>query len=285
MSIHRRPAFAIAFLVLSVSLPMLLPMSAANAAEPCLSAPKGAAPQGNWWKYRIDRTTQRKCWRLVKLDQQPSRATTQMDSPPEGDDDTDSEVVTAPPAKPAERMVEAVPQRVPEWTSHSASAIAPETTAAVNSANAAERLAERADAPGPAPSAPPAPALAQEPVSASVAEPLAASAAAEPSSQPNVAAPKAAATPAASGPGMIQFVFVAIGLGLLAAAIFILLGVRRRSSDVLTRLAREDEHSLELPEAADAPTFSALPPMRLDHGREDSFQAPRRSPVRTRLAG
>ncbi|NOJ40711.1 hypothetical protein [Bradyrhizobium australiense] len=36
----------------------------AQAAESCLSAPKGATPSGSHWYYRIDRTTKRKCWYL-----------------------------------------------------------------------------------------------------------------------------------------------------------------------------------------------------------------------------
>jgi hypothetical protein len=35
---------------------------AARAADDCLAAPKGQAPQGAHWYYRIDRTTKRHCW-------------------------------------------------------------------------------------------------------------------------------------------------------------------------------------------------------------------------------
>ena len=38
--------------------------STANAAADCLASPKGAAPQGQHWYYRLDRTTKRQCWYL-----------------------------------------------------------------------------------------------------------------------------------------------------------------------------------------------------------------------------
>lgn len=38
------------------------PYAAAKAADECLTAPKGQAPQGAHWYYRIDRTTKRHCW-------------------------------------------------------------------------------------------------------------------------------------------------------------------------------------------------------------------------------
>jgi hypothetical protein len=37
-------------------------VGAAQAADTCLSGPKGAAPKGSHWYYRIDRATKRNCW-------------------------------------------------------------------------------------------------------------------------------------------------------------------------------------------------------------------------------
>ena len=34
----------------------------ARATEACLSGPKGAAPNGSHWYYRIDHATKRNCW-------------------------------------------------------------------------------------------------------------------------------------------------------------------------------------------------------------------------------
>ncbi len=38
--------------------------SSADAASDCLASPKGAAPQGQHWYYRLERTTKRQCWYL-----------------------------------------------------------------------------------------------------------------------------------------------------------------------------------------------------------------------------
>ncbi|MBR0951174.1 hypothetical protein [Bradyrhizobium canariense] len=38
--------------------------STANAASDCLGSPKGAAPQGQHWHYRLERATKRQCWYL-----------------------------------------------------------------------------------------------------------------------------------------------------------------------------------------------------------------------------
>jgi hypothetical protein len=38
--------------------------SAANAAGDCLASPKGTAPQGQHWHYRVERGTKRQCWYL-----------------------------------------------------------------------------------------------------------------------------------------------------------------------------------------------------------------------------
>lgn len=55
--------------IASVLFPILM-ASAAFASEPspatdsCLAAPKGTAPEGSHWYYRVDRTTKRHCWHL-----------------------------------------------------------------------------------------------------------------------------------------------------------------------------------------------------------------------------
>ena len=38
--------------------------STENTAADCLASPKGAAPQGQHWFYRVERTTKRQCWYL-----------------------------------------------------------------------------------------------------------------------------------------------------------------------------------------------------------------------------
>ena len=48
--------------------------SAPSAAEDCLAAPKGAAPEGQHWYYRIDRGTKRQCWYLREEGARPAQA-------------------------------------------------------------------------------------------------------------------------------------------------------------------------------------------------------------------
>ncbi|WP_025035832.1 hypothetical protein [Bradyrhizobium sp. DOA9] len=53
------------------------PSSTANAAPDCLASPKDAAPQGQHWYYRLDRTTKRKCWYLRAAGDKESARTAQ----------------------------------------------------------------------------------------------------------------------------------------------------------------------------------------------------------------
>jgi hypothetical protein len=233
-----------------------IPTSSGSAAETCLAAPTQGAPQGSHWYYRLERATQRKCWRLVKLDREPQRAAKQAAPQSEPADDEDA----APAATSAGRVQS--PQH--GWLTRSASAV-PETTAPAPGTpdRAAEPADDQAAAPPPVPGAP------EQAIE--TAAPIAPVQTAEPT-QATIAAQDPAA--AAVGPGMTQFVFLAIaGLGLFAAAIFFLVDLRRRRTDVLTRIAREDITSFEASEAEDAPTFSAMPPMRLMPQHDDVDEA------------
>src|SRR5437763_11605018 len=88
---------AIAALAVSFSIFMVAELnSTANAAETCLTAPKGAAPQGAHWRYRLEQGSQRKCWRLVQKDQKGRSAAAQTE--PQGDVDEETEAAAAPPA-------------------------------------------------------------------------------------------------------------------------------------------------------------------------------------------
>jgi hypothetical protein len=46
---------------------------ATDAADECLSGPKGQAPQGGHWYYRVDRATKRHCWYLADEHVSPSQ--------------------------------------------------------------------------------------------------------------------------------------------------------------------------------------------------------------------
>ncbi|RXH35742.1 hypothetical protein XH99_08460 [Bradyrhizobium nanningense] len=59
--------------------------STANAAADCLASPKGAAPQGQHWHYRLERTTKRQCWYLRAAGDKDSAKAVQAtaDTPPD----------------------------------------------------------------------------------------------------------------------------------------------------------------------------------------------------------
>src|SRR5438876_575015 len=100
---------AIAALAVSLSLSTALPFGA-HAAETCLAAPKGAAPQGSHWYYRLERGSQRKCWRLVQKDQKGESAAAQ--AAPQGDagDDTDEPPAPQATKKSGGRVTAAQPK-------------------------------------------------------------------------------------------------------------------------------------------------------------------------------
>jgi len=231
--------------------------SSGHAAETCLAAPKGAAPQGSHWYYRLDRSAQRRCWRLVKLDQQPQGTLKQAAPQPELEKDA------APAAGTSAERVQP-PQH--GWLTRSASAV-PETFAPT------QGTPDRASAPADdQAAAPPAVSATREQAIDAVA-PVAPVQTAEPK-QTNVAA---------AGSGMTQFVFLAVaGIGLLAAVIFLIADLRRRRTDVLTRIARDDITSFEAA-AEDTPSFSPMPPMRLMPQHDDVDEALQRR-ARRRMA-
>ena len=54
----------------------------ADAADDCLSGPKGETPEGSHWYYRIDRVTKRHCWYLREEGEKLSLAAPLKISPP-----------------------------------------------------------------------------------------------------------------------------------------------------------------------------------------------------------
>ncbi len=70
--------FAMAAGLLAGALFTAIPHSASAAPEDCLASPKGTAPEGQHWYYRIDRDTKRQCWYLRE---QTEKNTAQADKP------------------------------------------------------------------------------------------------------------------------------------------------------------------------------------------------------------
>ena len=54
----------------------------AHAADTCLSGPKGTAPKGSHWYYRIDHATKRNCWYVRAEGEKPAASRTSSVSPP-----------------------------------------------------------------------------------------------------------------------------------------------------------------------------------------------------------
>jgi hypothetical protein len=54
-------------IVVSAALISMVSASAAAAADECLASPNGSSPQGQHWRYHLDRQSQRKCWYLATV--------------------------------------------------------------------------------------------------------------------------------------------------------------------------------------------------------------------------
>ena len=65
---------------------------APDEAEKCLAGPKGAAPQGGHWYYRVERGTKRHCWYIGDAKEKVARA-----APATSSDSADSASATPPP--------------------------------------------------------------------------------------------------------------------------------------------------------------------------------------------
>ncbi|QAU39181.1 hypothetical protein [Bradyrhizobium guangdongense] len=201
--------------------------STTNAASDCLASPKGVAPQGQHWFYRVERATKRQCWYLRA---EGSKATQNAQAAA----DTPNANPAAPSSVQNARAEYVAPQTTP-----AASAPAPATT----SPQQAFGPTTDANAPQPAVAAPwpdAAPATASPaPQSAPASTPATTS---QPSAQP-AAAPApvtlaAADSAADKSTGSLQMLLLVIGgalalAGLLASLIYRFAGgrVRVQTSD------------------------------------------------------
>jgi hypothetical protein len=201
--------------------------STANAASDCLASPKGAAPQGQHWFYRLERATKRQCWYL--------RAEGAKEGAKEGANATQSAQATAdtPNAAPAgpQSMQNAHAEYIAPQTSAVASTPAPAAAStqqapSTTDANAAQPAvatrwpdaAPASPAPQPSPAAPP-------------VQPSA-----KPAAAPAPVTLAAADAPADKPTGSLQMLMLVIGgalalAGLLASVIYRFAGVRVQTAD------------------------------------------------------
>jgi hypothetical protein len=275
---------AIAALAVCFSISMVSPPnSAANAAETCLAEPKGAPPQGSHWRYRLEQGSQRKCWRLVQMNQK-SRSTAARTAPQADADEEEVEAVATPPAatrpganKSVSRVAEPAPQAAQGLVTQGlvTQDLVAQALVTKNASNTADTtppvlwpdppadMMQRVDAPAAPPleqtqNDAPAPAIAQPPVQ-----------------QPVAASDNATTVPPAGDTFTLRFLLAAIALlGFVVCAMFYVGGVRRRRADVLNKA----QHLNRLPTvpADDAPTFQPLPPMSLMLRHDDVEEAMQR---------
>ncbi len=266
MSVQTASALpAIGILAASLSLSILAPQSA-GAADSCLTAPKGPAPEGSHWYYRIERPSLRKCWRLVQQGQGEKTAVARKAPQPELDEATEAPAPVA--SVPATRTP--VPETKP--------AIAPViqnlmTRNVSNTDEAVQPLLAPAPSVSAAPRAenPSAPAateqVSDQPAPAAIVD------------QPVLSAHRRANVADDEGRPTLRLLLGAIAFfGLLACAVFIVLETMRRRNDILN-IVPSSAPIGALPEtlpAADAPTFAPLPPMAAMPRQDDVEDALRR---------
>ena len=282
---------AIAILASSLLLPLAAPNSAA--AETCLTGPKGQAPAGSHWFYRIERPSMRKCWRLVAQGRESaaprtaSRSTkerlTQKAAPeivPQGDieDETDAAPAPTPPA-----VRTASPQLV-------TAQIKPAQGAVIND-RATRDVSSTSNVPLPLP--PPAPSSDATPRAdnARAPAPLEQTAQSDgapmviaeqqPVAQPLATGGNSANASASDGTPMLSLLPAVLALlGLAGGGAFYVTRMMRRRSDVLTVVRDTDGDALEVaaeaPLAPKAATFAPLPPMDFGRREDDVDEALRR---------
>lgn len=219
--------------------------STANAAADCLASPKGAAPQGQHWFYRVERATKRQCWYLrAEGAKEGAKATQSAQATPD--------TPNAAPAGP-QSVQNAHAEYITPQTSAAASAPAPAAAATqpapgTTDANAAQpAVATRWPDAAPASPAP-------QPSAATAAAPAAASVqpSAKPAASPAPVTLAGADAPADKPTGSVQMLLLVIGgalalAGLLASVIYRFAGGRTRVQTADRRVnwdhRQDDDHS------------------------------------------
>ncbi|PIT01700.1 hypothetical protein TSA1_13665 [Bradyrhizobium nitroreducens] len=203
--------------------------SAASQAADCLASPKGTAPQGQHWYYRLDRTTKRQCWYLrAASDKDGAKATQTAQATVDASSDS--------PAQPPQQTVQDA----------RAEYVGPRSTAAPRAPNAITSAAPANPTPPQQPAsqadnnAPQAPATPAWPdVSAASPAPQPAPAIAVAAAQPNAKPSKSpaplppAATDGATDKPGVQLLLLVIGgalalAGILASVVYRFAGGRVR---------------------------------------------------------
>jgi hypothetical protein len=247
--------------------------STANAASDCLASPKGTAPEGQHWYYRLERSTKRQCWYLrveggkAATTTQTANSAQQPDSPaPQSVQNAHAEYI-APQNAAQDEQPAAAPQ--PASTNADSNAQQPAVAARWPDAT----MAAAAPAPQPAaapatsdarPSAKPAASTAQSPAPVTLA---------------------AADAPVDKPAGSLQMLLLVIGgalalAGLLASIIYRFAGGRVRVQAGDHRRVNWDHREPQDHDDSRAPWLDAVP-TRVPHAerpRPVDFDAARPQP-------
>jgi hypothetical protein len=250
MSAHERPAWPAIALCASLALSLVSPTNA-NAGS-CLSAPNGSAPQGSHWFYRIEHPSLRKCWRLVQTEPKDRTAAAQATPAPKDDAVVPpTPAVTQPVERPAEPQAVApapvIRTLVTRNVSNSENDATPAPPPPDPAANAAPNTEVRS-APAPVEQV-----VSKEPAQAAIVEP------------PALAPTTGSVASPSGGPTLRTLLGALAILGIFASAMFFVLQMRQRQSDVLnTAWDASEPPFVAAPEARyapDAPSFAPLPPI------------------------
>lgn len=263
--------------------------STANAAADCLASPKGVAPQGQHWYYRLDRATKRQCWYLRAAGDKNSPKATQT---AQAENDTPA-AETSPPQQqnpvqdaraeyPAPRGGAAA--KAPSAVAQAAATPTPQPAAD----QAAESLTQQPASPQSSSPWPDVPAASAQPAPAAVT--AAAQPAAKPSKSPSpVALAAAESTPTDRPVGSLQMLLLVIGgaltlAGILASLIYRFAGARVRVQ-AADRQGYWDDWESQHEDASRAP-WRATEPSDMPPPRPIDFDAARPQPAKqlTKLA-
>ncbi|MBW7968234.1 hypothetical protein HYH08_02245 [Bradyrhizobium sp. BR 10289] len=224
--------------------------SAASTASDCLASPKGAAPQGQHWFYRLDRTTKRKCWYLRAEGAKAPQATQATADARNTDPTTPSAVQNA-------RAEYIAPQTAPNVTAPAPAATSAPPVPQQPSSTDADNDAQQ-----------PAVATRWPDASATTTAPAPVAAATQPSAKPaKPAAPvalAAAEAPADKQDGSLQMLLLVIGgalalAGLLASVIYRFAGGRVRLQTSDQRRGHWDDWDPQDLDDSRAPWLNAAP--------------------------
>lgn len=242
--------------------------STANAASDCLASPKGDAPQGQHWFYRLERSTKRQCWYLrAEGAKEGAKAALSAQTTAE----TPNSASTAPQSVQNARAEYVAPQ-----TNAAASAPAPAAAADANAPPPAvtARWPDAAAAAAP-PAQQPAPATSPAPATDSAPAITSAQPSATPAASPAPVTLATADAPADKATGSLQTLMLVIGgalalAGVLASVIYRFAGGRARIQTADRRVNwdhRQDDEDSRAPwhaEPTPAPAPRAERPLPVD---------------------